>query len=325
MALALLGIFGNGENDLRAIGRLVFGIFALWGVSFLGFVLIYYSQGSVAFANVSQGMSPAMRFQIEENLNLHRPLLDQYQTWLFQVLRGDFSTSLMSGESVSSIIAERIPYTLILGGSAFVLLIFFSIILAFLSLWSSSLDRCIAFLGMGFVSLPTFSLGLLLILFLSVKWSVFPSSGASDIGMEDQISNRLLHLALPVMTLVISHLGIFTQFVRTTLIDALNQEFIQFGLARGLSLFYIYMHWVLKYALSPIVAYFSASFVSFMMGTYVVEGVFSYGGIGQTLINGLIFKDYPLVLAILLMSFASVLVVNFLADCLCAKLNQGRV
>lgn len=325
MVLALHGISGNGENDLWAIKRFVFGILALWGVSFLGFVLIHYSQGSVAFANVSQGMSPALRFQIEENLNLHRPLLDQYQTWLFQVLKGDFSTSLMSGESVASIIAERMPHTLILGGSAFVLLVLFSIILALLSLWSSFLDRCIVFFGMGFASLPTFSLGLLLILFLSVKWSIFPSSGASDIGMEDQINNRFLHLVLPVMTLVISHLGIFTQFVRTTLIDSLRQGFIQFGLARGLSLFYIYTHWVLKYALSPIIAYFAASFVSFMMGTYVVEGVFNYGGIGQALIDGMIFKDYPLVLAILLISFTSVLVVHFLADCLCMKLNQGRV
>ncbi|WP_034584120.1 ABC transporter permease [Helicobacter pametensis] len=305
--------------------RLVFGLFGLLGLSFLSFVLIYYSQGSVAFANVSQGMSSALRYQIEENLNLHQPMLKQYETWLFNALRGDFAVSLVSGEDVLSIIKERLPNTLILGGVAFGGLVILSLFLGLASLFSPTLDRLMSIVGLGFAALPAFSISLLLILFFSVLWPIFPSSGASGIGVEENIWDRILHLVLPVSALILSHLGIFVQFVRTTLNDSLNQSFIQFGLARGLSFFYIATRWIFKYSLPPMISYFAASFVSFMVGVYVVEGVFSYGGIGSSLINGLIFKDYPLILAILTLSFLAVMIVNFVADCLCEWLNQGRV
>lgn len=310
---------------MQALRRFFWGSVGLLGMSFLSFVLIYYSQGSVAFSNVSQGMSPALKLQIEENLGVNQPLMFQYKQWLLGVISGDFSTSLISGEKVTSILQERLPNTLILGGISFFLLFVLSLIFGVVCLFSKSFDRIFGAIGMSIASLPIFSLALLAILIFSAEWAILPSSGVSDIGMEEDLYNRFLHLILPVGVLVISHLGGFTQFVRTTLFDSLNQGFIQFGLARGLSLFYIYTRWVLKYALSPIVAYFSASFVSFMIGTYVVEGVFSYGGIGESLIRGIIFKDYPLIMAILMLSFLVVLCVNFVADCLCAWLNRGRI
>lgn len=310
---------------MQILKRLFWGGFALLGMSFLSFVLIYYSQGSIAFSSVSQGMSPALKVQIEENLGINQPLMIQYKQWLLKTISGDFSTSFVSGERVVEILKERLPYTLVLGGISFLVLFVLSVICGVLCLFSTLFDRIMGIVGIGITSLPIFSLALLAILLFGSIWTVLPSSGVSDIGMEEDLYNRSLHLILPVGVLVLSHLGNFTQFIRTTLVDSLNQGFIQFGLARGLSLFYIYTRWVLKYALSPIIAYFSASFVSFIVGIYVVEGVFNYGGIGKSLIEGIIFKDYPLVMAILMFSFLAIFVIHFIADCLCAWLNRGRI
>lgn len=299
--------------------------FFLFVVSFVSFALLHHSQGSVAFALNPQSISPSLRAKIETNLGLQDPLLMQYMQWLKKAILGDFSSSLVSGEPVLDILQARLPYTLTLGITAFILLFLFSIFFALLCLVSSFWDRLITTLSIGFSSLPVFSLALLLILFLSVQWPLFPSSGVSTIGLEEDFLDRLKHLILPVSVLVISHLGFFVQFVRSTLFESLHQGFIHFGLARGLSLSYIYRHWVLHYSLSPILTYFASSFVSFMMSTYVVESIFSYGGIGELLISSLIFKDYPIVLAILVLSCLSVVFVNFCADCLCAILNRGRV
>ena len=311
------------------MGEMLKSLFSLaisfFVISFVSFALLHYSQGSVAFAFSPQAISPSLRAKIESNLDLDKPLVIQYGNWLMRVIKGDLSLSLISGESVSAILKERLPYTLILGGSAFVLLIVLSIIFALLCLVNPFLDRCITFLGIGFSALPTFSLALLLILFLSAKWTLFPSSGVSEIGAEDDLIDRLRHLVLPVSALVISHLGFFTQFVRSTLSESLNHGFISFGLARGLSPIFIYRTWVLKYSLSPIIAYFASSFVSFLASTYVVEGVFGYGGIGETLISSLIFKDYPVVLAVLVLSFLAVVIVDCVAKYMCAVLNRGRV
>lgn len=195
---------------MRFLKQFFYVAISFFVISFSSFALLYYSEGSVAFALSPQAISPSLRAKVESNLDLDKPLIFQYKNWLFRVFKGDLSSSLVSGESVVAILKERLPYTLILGGVAFGLLVVFSIILGVLCLYNPLLDRCITFLGIGFSSLPTFSLALALILFLSAKWTLFPSSGISEIGNEGDFIDRLKHLVLPVSALVVSHLGFFT-------------------------------------------------------------------------------------------------------------------
>ncbi|EAL0271290.1 ABC transporter permease [Campylobacter lari] len=303
--------------------RLLWAFFLMIFASFLCFVMIYHAKGSVVFASVPQGTSIKIKEEIERNLNLDKPLLEQYENWLFNALKGDFSYSLISGEKVSEILKEKLPYTIILGSLAFFILFVLSLVLAlFCVLYKDSfLDKFITFLTMSFFALPAFSLSLMLILVFAVFFKLFPSSAIADIGFEDDVSNRLWHLFLPVCALVLSHLAVFVRFIRTSLIDSLNQSFIENAFARGLSKTRIYLHFVLKDAFGSILAYFGASFVSFLMGTYIVESVFSYEGVGNLVIKSILFKDYPVVLAVVIFSILVVVLVNLIVEIICKMIN----
>ncbi|HEC1889301.1 TPA: ABC transporter permease [Campylobacter jejuni] len=302
--------------------RLVFSIFIAFFSTFLCFVLLHFSKGSVAYANGVNSQSKEFVQRIEQNLGLDKPLLEQYKIWLFKALRGDLGVSFLSGESVLKLIKERIFNTFILGFSALMLLFLLSVFLALLGYYykESFIDKIITFLAFNFFALPPFVLALLFVLIFGIFWKILPVMGSSDIGFEDDFLNRLEHLILPVLVLVLSHLALFLRIARNFINESFSQIFIQNLYARALREKDIYFL-VLKYSLSPIVAYFGGSALSFMMGTYVVESVFAYEGLGSLLFKSIIFKDYPVVLALIFFSVLLVAFFTFLSDIVARILN----
>ncbi|SQA80823.1 peptide/nickel transport system permease protein [Campylobacter jejuni] len=284
--------------------RLVFSIVVAFFSTFLCFVLLYFSKGSIAYTNGVNSQSKEFVQRIEQNLGLDKPLLEQYKIWLFKALKGDLGVSFLSGESVLKLIKERIFNTFILGFNALMLLFLLSVFLALLGYYykESFIDKIITFLAFNFFALPPFVLALLFVLIFGIFWKILPVMGSSDIGFEDDFLNRLEHLILPVLVLVLSHLALFLRIARNFINESFSQIFIQNLYARALREKDIYFL-VLKYSLSPIVAYFGGSALSFMMGTYVVESVFAYEGLGSLLFKSIIFKDYPVVLALIFLVF----------------------
>ncbi|ECL2494093.1 ABC transporter permease [Campylobacter jejuni] len=302
--------------------RLVFSIFIAFFSTFLCFVLLYFSKGSIAYANGVNSQSKEFVQRIEQNLGLDKPLLEQYKIWLFKALKGDLGVSFLSGESVLKLIKERIFNTFILGFSALMLLFLLSVFLALLGYYykESFIDKIITFLAFNFFALPPFVLVLLFVLIFGIFWKILPVMGSSDIGFEDDFLNRLEHLILPVLVLVLSHLALFLRIARNFINESFSQIFIQNLYARALREKDIYFL-VLKYSLSPIVAYFGGSALSFMMGTYVVESVFAYEGLGSLLFKSIIFKDYPVVLALIFFSVLLAAFFTFLSDIVARILN----
>ncbi|EAH8890602.1 ABC transporter permease [Campylobacter jejuni] len=302
--------------------RLVFSIFIAFFSTFLCFVLLYFSKGSIAYANGVNSQSKEFVQRIEQNLGLDKPLLEQYKIWLFKALKGDLRVSFLSGESVLKLIKERIFNTFILGFSALMLLFLLSVFLALLGYYykESFIDKIITFLAFNFFALPPFVLALLFVLIFGIFWKILPVMGSSDIGFEDDFLNRLEHLILPVLVLVLSHLALFLRIARNFINESFSQIFIQNLYARALREKDIYFL-VLKYSLSPIVAYFGGSALSFMMGTYVVESVFAYKGLGSLLFKSIIFKDYPIVLALIFFSVLLAAFFTFLSDIVARILN----
>ncbi|AXL34448.1 ABC transporter permease [Campylobacter jejuni] len=302
--------------------RLVFSIFIAFFSTFLCFILLYFSKGSIAYANGVNSQSKEFVQRIEQNLGLDKPLLEQYKIWLFKALKGDLGVSFLSGESVLKLIKERIFNTLTLGFSALMLLFLLSVFLALLgySYKESFIDKIITFLAFNFFALPPFVLALLFVLIFGIFWKILPVMGNSDIGFEDDFLNRLEHLILPVLVLVLSHLALFLRIARNFINESFSQIFIQNLYARALREKDIYFL-VLKYSLSPIVAYFGGSALSFMMGTYVVESVFAYEGLGSLLFKSIIFKDYPVVLALIFFSVLLAAFFTFLSDIVARILN----
>ncbi|ECP6125552.1 ABC transporter permease [Campylobacter jejuni] len=302
--------------------RLVFSIFIAFFSTFLCFVLLYFSKGSIAYANGVNSQSKEFVQRIEQNLGLDKPLLEQYKIWLFKALKRDLGVSFLSGESVLKLIKERIFNTFILGFSALMLLFLLSVFLALLGYYykESFIDKIITFLAFNFFALPPFVLALLFVLIFGIFWKILPVMGSSDIGFEDDFLNRLEHLILPVLVLVLSHLALFLRIARNFINESFSQIFIQNLYARALREKDIYFL-VLKYSLSPIVAYFGGSALSFMMGTYVIESVFAYEGLGSLLFKSIIFKDYPVVLALIFFSVLLAAFFTFLSDIVARILN----
>ncbi|HEG3995543.1 TPA: ABC transporter permease [Campylobacter coli] len=302
--------------------RLVFSIFIAFFSTFLCFVLLHFSKGSIAYANGVNSQSKEFVQRIEQNLGLDKPLLEQYKIWLFKALKGDLGVSFLSGESVLKLIKERIFNTFILGFSALMLLFLLSVFLALLGYYykESFIDKIITFLAFNFFALPPFVLALLFVLIFGIFWQVLPITGTSDIGFEDDFFNRLKHLILPVLVLVLSHLALFLRIARNFINETFSQIFVQNLYARALREKDIYFL-VLRYSLSPIIAYFGGSALSFMMGTYVVESVFAYEGLGSLLFKSIIFKDYPVVLALIFFSVLLAAFFTFLSDIVARILN----
>ncbi|EOW1263618.1 ABC transporter permease [Campylobacter jejuni] len=302
--------------------RLVFSIFIAFFSTFLCFVLLHFSKGSIAYANGVNSQSKEFIQRIEQNLGLDKPLLEQYKIWLFRALKGDLGVSFLSGESVLKLIKERIFNTFILGFGALMLLFLLSVFLALLGYYykESFIDKIITFLAFNFFALPSFVLALLFVLIFGIFWKILPVMGSSDIGFEDDFLNRLEHLILPVLVLVLSHLALFLRIARNFINESFSQIFIQNLYARALREKDIYFL-VLKYSLSPIVAYFGGSALSFMMGTYVVESVFAYEGLGSLLFKSIIFKDYPVMLALIFFSVLLAAFFTFLSDIVARILN----
>lgn len=302
--------------------RLVFSIVVAFFSTFLCFVLLYFSKGSIAYANGVNSQSKEFIQRIEQNLGLDKPLLEQYKIWLFKALKGDLGVSFLSGESVLKLIKERIFNTFILGFGALMLLFLLSVFLALLGYYykESFIDKIITFLAFNFFALPPFVLALLFVLIFGIFWKILPVIGSSDIGFEDDFLNRLEHLILPVLVLVLSHLALFLRIARNFINESFSQIFIQNLYARALREKDIYFL-VLKYSLSPIVAYFGGSALSFMMGTYVVESVFAYEGLGSLLFKSIIFKDYPVVLVLIFFSVLLATFFTFLSDIVARILN----
>ncbi|HEC1874005.1 TPA: ABC transporter permease [Campylobacter jejuni] len=302
--------------------RLVFSLVVAFFSTFLCFVLLHFSKGSIAYANGVNSQSKEFVQRIEQNLGLDKPLLEQYKIWLFKALRGDLGVSFLSGESVLKLIKERIFNTFILGFSALMFLFLLSVFLALLGYYykESFIDKIITFLAFNFFALPPFVLALLFVLIFGIFWKILPVMGSSDIGFEDDFLNRLEHLILPVLVLVLSHLALFLRIARNFINESFSQIFIQNLYARALREKDIYFL-VLKYSLSPIVAYFGGSALSFMMGTYVVESIFAYEGLGSLLFKSIIFKDYPVVLALIFFSVLLAAFFTFLSDIVARILN----
>lgn len=309
-----------------ALKRGFFALLLLFFISFGVFALMHFSKASPAYANNPQNVSIKSRQILEANLGLDKPLLEQYSSYMANLFKGDFALSLTSGQEVLSLIKEPFFNTLILALVSLFILSLLALFLAILSIYfkDSLFDSFINFLSLSFFALPSFALSLCLVLFFAVFLQILPSSGAYDIGFKDDLANRASHLILPSLALVLSHLAVFVRFIRTALLDTLHQNFILAAFARGLSKKRIYFYLVPLHSLAAILTYFSASFVSFISNSYIVEAVFLYDGIGNLMLKSILFKDYPVLLPIVLLTALLVFLMNFISEFITKLIHQRQ-
>lgn len=287
-------------------------------ISLVSFLLVKLAPGDPVQAYITPRMSPDDIERIRQSMGLDKPLPVQYLLWLKNLLQGDLGYSLIYHRPVLTMIAERIPATLGLMGVSLLLAILLAIPLgllagAFKHRWLDHALNMFAYVG---ISVPIFWFGILLITVFSVQLNWLPSMGMRTIGVEDAWLDVVRHGILPCISLTFYNLSSYVRYIRSNTISQLSADYVQTQLAYGATRSTILFRHVLKNVLLPVITLFGLSFGELVVGAYVTESVFSWPGMGLLGIQAITSLDYPLIMAIILLSALMLMVGNLLADLL---------
>ena len=291
------------------VKRLVYIVFVFFIISILMFFIYKSMPGdpvTMMLGESRNSMKPeayqALYDRTRQELGLDKPLVIQYLIWIGNMLTGDFGYSTQYKRQVVDVIDTPMLNTLML--NALSMLVTFAIAIplgiATAVRKNSVFDKFVQVITIVGYSLPSFIIALLFIFAFAVKIPIFPISGVRSAGFSgsgvELVLDTLWHMALPVIVLSISGIGSITRYVRAEMIDVLRMDYIKTARAKGLKeKTVIYMH-AFRNALIPIVTIATAWVVTLFGGSVVIENVFLWPGLGQMLINGLLQRDFSIVL-----------------------------
>ena len=268
-------------------------------------------------------MSGEEKDAARERLSLNDPIHVQYVKWLENALKGDFGRSLKYKQDVMETIGDRIGNTLILGGIGFILTFVGALGLGILCAWHEDkpLDRIICKGGTMLSCIPEFWLSLVLILVFAVTLHLLPSGGAYDVGHKDDILNRIEHLILPMIIVVLEHLWYYAYMIRNKLLEETRADYVLLGKSKGLSKKDIMLKHCLRNILPSYISIMAISVPHVLGGTYIVETVFSYPGIGTLSYESARLHDYNLLMVLCMMTGVVVIFCNILGQIINEKID----
>jgi ABC-type dipeptide/oligopeptide/nickel transport system permease component len=295
---------------LYAGKRLLALVVLLIGISILVFLMLQLIPGSEVSALLGQqgATSPAAVASLTRELGLNRPLPVQYWLWLDGALHGNLGFSYQNQQPVSALIAQNLPSTLVLAGSGLLISVLGGILLGAVAAGrrGTAADSVSMGIAMTLVALPSFWLGLILILVFAVALPWFPVVGGSS----------LRGLVLPAITLGLGVLGITGRFVRSSLLEVMHSSHVVAARAKGLNRRTVFLKHIARNAVLPVLTVVGLQVGSLLSGAVLVETVFSRVGIGRLLVQSILNKDYPTVQAIVLIIAAFYAATNLVVDML---------
>jgi ABC-type dipeptide/oligopeptide/nickel transport system permease component len=297
--------------------RLLFLPIILVSISILTFAMLHLAPGdpiTIRFGFDPRGKDPLLVARMREDLGLNDPLPVQYLRYLGDLLHGDMGQSLSTKREVSYEIFERLPATLELTLSAMLITIVIGVPLGVLCALKrgSFIDRLLMGFSLFGVSIPSFWLGIMLILLFSSQLGWLPSMGRG----EGSLIERLPYLVLPSITLAVMLMGIVTRITRSSMLDILGRDYVRVARAKGLTWNWVVIRHSLPNALIPVLTILALQFAGLMGGAVIVENIFAWPGIGRLAINSIMRRDYPVVMGTVIVFAAIVVVVNLLLDLL---------
>ncbi len=301
--------------------RLFSSLPLLIGITFVSFALMVFSPGDPTAMLVNPQVSMEDVAQIRANLNLDKPLYQQYWHWLIQLVQGNFGYSFATGQPVLTTILERLPATLVLSISSLMAILAITFPLGLYSGYKkdSKVDHAITFFSFFGMALPSFWLGLMLILCFSLQLDLLPTSGYMDPFLQDaslftQGLSIAKHLTLPLLTIIIGGIAGLTRYHRFGMILILDQDYIKAARARGLSETRILFKHAFKNAALPIITLLGLQLPGLIGGSFVIEYIFAWPGLGQLGVSAVFARDYPVIMGTLVMSSVLIILGNLLAD-----------
>ena len=307
-----------GQYILR---RLLQAIPLLFLISLMSFMLIRMSGDPMSMYAQASSLTEADRERIIKEHGWDQPKIVQYFYWLRDISRGDLGTSLYTYQPVSQMIWEKLPNTMILMGTVFVLTIAVSIPLAILSALRqySALDYLITGASFLAFALPTFWLGLVCIMIFAVKfkeWGLpyMPAGGMYDLVEGPSLLSLLKHLAMPAFVLSIVSMAAYIRYLRASMIEVLHDDFIRTARAKGLPERAVTWRHAFRNALIPLVTLITMNIPLIFSGALITEQVFSWPGMGRLFVDHANRGDYPVLMGLILAVSVLVIVFNLVAD-----------
>ena len=307
---------------LKTIGqRLGLGL-TLFVVSVIIFAAIAMLPGDYARSKLGQAATPETVAAFEHEIGLDRPPISRYLTWIGGVVTGDFGNSFAgvgglaggSTRTVVSLIAPRLRNTLFLAAFAAIVAVPLSLALGLLAALHRNgiFDRVVNVVTLASISVPEFFVAYVLMLFLAVKFQIFPS--LADVSPDTPFLERITLCALPAMTLVLVIVAHMMRMTRAAIINLLASPYIETARLKGVSPSRVIVHHALANAWAAIVTVIAVNLAYLVVGVVVVEVVFVYPGIGQLMIDSVSTRDVPVVQGCALIFGATYIFLNLLAD-----------
>ena len=314
--------------------RAVQGVFVIWGVVTVVFLLRFVTPGSPITFIAPLDASEALRQQIAADLGLNQPIYVQYVDYLVSLLQGDMGYSYIFGTEAGTLIFSRLPATLELAIAATIVAVVLSIPLGVISATHrhQPADYGATTFSLVGISTPNFWLGIMLVLVLAVQFSLFPTSrrvvgflpAIETLFTErsvDRLVTWLAHITLPAITLGTYFTALITRLTRSGMLDELGKTYIRASRAKGLPETLVRYKHALRNTLIPVITVVGLQLGTLIGGAVITEAVFALPGLGSLVIDAINARDWPLIQGSLIVIGAGFVIVNLLVDGLYATLN----
>lgn len=299
------------------IKRILQSIPTLIGISILSFVLIHIVPGDPVKIMLGRFWTPARALQVEQNLGLNHPLWQQYLIWLGHLCEGNLGYSYSYSKPVTQEIMMNLPHTLILVLVAMLLAVLLAVFIGSLQAYfeNSFGDHVATFLAYFFYSMPVFWLGMLLVEYFAVHLRWFPSGGImSPLATSFNLWDYINHMVLPVFTLVVVQLALWSRYMRSSMRDTLLQDYIRTARSKGIREFGVIFRHAMRNSIIPILTMLGLQLPTLFVGALFIEEIFNYPGMGLLYWNALTVLDFPVLLGIIMVLGVLTVIGNLLAD-----------
>ncbi len=294
------------------------------------FGLMRLIPGDPAQVLAGEDASPERIQEVRVRLGLDQPLPMQYVVWLGRVLQGDLGESVISGQSVATILSQKLPATAELAVGALLLALVVGIPLGVTAALrrGSGLDLAVTAYTSIVLGIPNFWLGLLLIIVFVVMLNWLPPGGR--VPFTENPLEAIKYLLMPVLTLSIRASGIFIRFTRTAMLEVLPEDYVRTARAKGLTESAVVLRHALRCALIPVVTIVGLEFGRLLAGAVIAEQIFAWPGVGRLIIQSVGQRDYAIVQGVLLLLVAVFVLINLLTDLIYGfldpriRLERGR-
>lgn len=287
------------------VKRVLLLIPILLGITFISFLILRTIPGDPALIMAGERASQEDIEKIRRQIGTHKSIPEQYLGYLLLITRGEFGKSYYTQRDVFVDIKERLPNTALLAFTAMLIAVPAGVIAGFLAglKHSSFIDKLISALAITGLSMPVFWIGLILMYILSLELKLLPPSGTG-----------LKFIILPAITLSMPAIGSITRVTRTMVIDISSMPFIKTALSKGISPLRLYSVHIMRNIIIPVITVVGMDFGSYLSGAVLTETIFGWNGIGRFTFEGIMKRDYPVVMGAIITSTVIFVLINMLVD-----------